>query len=453
MIAFVTLLLGLVVGREPVVLLVVDPAVASVEILLDGRAVGELSGKPWALSVDFGPELEPHELAAVAYDTGGRELDRVRQWVNVPRRLAEAGAVLEGGDRGRGVKARLTWASVVAAEPESIKVWFDGKAIAVDDPRHIPLPNHDPKKLHFLRAELDFADNVSSVLEFAFGGTYADQVAIDLTAVPIEIDPGVRTPTVEQLQGSFSEGRRPLKVVAIDEGPAEVLLVRDENVRGILSRIGRTSHRALRRRAVTGNVSRDPARQPLRFRMTLTGRHQLRFLWPFSRRGQLDFDLLSPSRPYSAADGGLYWLLTDVTAPSVTAPDLDAGRQRLADAVAVAGLLAAGRNRRRAVVLILGTDSEDASLFAPAAVRGFLGRLQAPLIVWSPGAGGDGEGTGVPPSSWGPVVDVSSLKKLERAVADLDRALGRQRIVWLDGVERPPDVGLDGARNGFRLLR
>ncbi len=445
MIAFATLLLGLVVGREPVELLVADPAVASVEILLDGRAVGALRGEPWSLNVDFGPELEPHELVAVAYDAAGLELGRARQWVNVPRRLAEAAVVLEGGERGHGVSARLTWASVVAAEPESIEVWFDGKTIAVDDPHHISLPHHDPRKLHFLRAELDFVDNVSSVIEFAFGGTYGEQVAIDLTAVPIEIDRGVRLPTVERLQGSFTENRRSLKVVAVEEGPAEVLLVRDENVRGILSRIGRTSDRARRRRAVTGNVSRDPAKRPLRLRMTLKGRHQLRFLWPFSRRGQLDFDLLSPSRPYSADDGGLYWLLTDVAAPSV-----DSGRQRLADAVAVAGLLAAGRNRRRAVVLILGSDTDDTSLFAPSAVRGFLGRLRVPLIVWSPGA--DTENAGAPPESWGPVVDVSSLKKLEGAVADLDRALGRQWIVWLDGVERPQDVELDGYREGFRLV-
>ncbi len=116
MIAFASLFLGLIVGPEPIEILVGDE-VAAVELRLDGRTVGELRGAPWRLVCDFGPQLRPHELLAVAYDLNRREIARARQWINLPRRPAEASVMLDGGADGRGLIARLSWESVVATEP------------------------------------------------------------------------------------------------------------------------------------------------------------------------------------------------------------------------------------------------------------------------------------------------------------------------------------------------
>ncbi len=441
MIAFASLFLGLIVGTEPVELLT-GATVAAVEIRIDGRTVGELRAEPWSLVCDFGTELRPLELVAVAYDPEGHELGRARQWVNLPRRPAEASLVLDGGGHGRGVSARLSWESVVGAVPAAVKLTFDGQPLEVEDPRRIALPDHDPEQLHFLRAELDFSRNVSTVLEIVFGGSYADQLSVELTAVPVDLARGGKLPALQDLRGEFTRVGRPLRVVAAEEGPAEVVVVRDEKVRRVLNRIGRTSDKALRRRARVG--LRGTAANSLRYRMSLPPDHQVRFLWPFperQERARIDFEVLSPSQAFTSRDGGLYWLLTEYSPPAGAAPE-----QRLADAVAVAGLLAAGRNRRRAVVLVTRGATADESTFTPEAVRAYLHRLRVPLFVWSPE-----EATAELAQRWGPVADVSSLPRLEQAVRELAHRLERQRIVWIDGVHPPGEITLTHRTDGIRL--
>ncbi|MEM7353700.1 MAG: hypothetical protein AAF657_23075 [Acidobacteriota bacterium] len=445
MIAFASLFLGLIVGPEPVELLV-DEAVARVEIRLDDRLVGELSGEPWSIVCDFGEALEPHELIAVAYDHGRRELGRARQWVNLPRSPAEASLMLEGGERGRGVTARLSWQSVVATEPVSIEVSFDGRPLTVKDPRRIPLPAHDPEQLHFFRAELDFSANVTTVLETVFGGSYGDRLNVQLTAVPLVLERGAELPDLSQLRGRLHTEGRALRVVAAEEGPAEIVVVRDEAIRPILDRIGRTSDKTLRQRARVGFKSQ--AARSLRFRMALPKDHLIRFVWPFSQRqpqARPAFDVLIPSQAFTAQDGGLYWLLTEFSPPAGVGPD-----PRLADAVAVAGLLAAGRNRRRAVVLVTGRAVDDTSLFRPEAVRHYLESLRVPLFVWSPEPETQ-PASRTRRSPWGPVTDISSLNKLEQAVRELVQRLDRHRIVWVEGVHAPAAVTLAGAEDGMRL--
>ena len=213
-------------------------------------------------------------------------------------------------------------------------------------------------------------------------------------------------------------------------------------MRKVLNRLGRTSDKTLRRHARVGLKS--TASKSLRFKMSLPKNHQVRFLSPFPERqeqARLDFDVLPPSRSFTSRDGGLYWLLTEYSPPAGVAPE-----QRLADAVAVAGLLAAGRNRRRAVVLVIGADAGDTSTFTARAVRRYLRRLKVPLFVWSPQGAAESL-----VERWGTVVDVSSMRKLEHAVKDLKRGLEQQRIVWLDGVHLPDDIVLSGDGHGMRL--
>ena len=445
MIAFASLFLGLVVGLEPVELLVSDN-VTAVEMRLDGVNVATLEREPWSHTFDFGSELRPHELMAIAYDSDRREVGRASQWINLPRPPAEASVVLAGGDKGRGVTAHLSWESVVAAEPAKVDVFFDGRQLSVRDPRRIRLPTHDPEQLHFLRAELDFSRNVTTVLEMVFGGSYADRLNVQLTALPIALSRGTELPPATELSGDFLAGERKLEVVAAERGPAEIVLVRDEGVRKVLNRIGRTNEKTLRRHARLG--LKGAAAKSLRFKMSSPKDHQIRFLWPFSERQKqerLNFEVLIPSQTFTARDGGFYWLLTEYSPPAEVVTD-----QRLTDAVAVAGLLAAGRNRRRAVVLVLGPDAEDVSSFRPQTVRHYLKQLRVPLFVWSPE-----EPSPQLSESWGSVVDISSLNKLEQAVKNLHRDLAQQRIVWIPGVYSPADISISanlGATGALRLV-
>jgi hypothetical protein len=423
-IAFATLLLGLIVGSQTVELVVGKP-VTSVEILLDGRRVGVLRGGNWSLPCDFGPDLEPHELVAIGFDSDHREVARARQWVNLPRGPAETSVAFEGGEDGKGVVARLSWESVVGAEPLSVRASFDGRPLEVSDPRRIRLPSFDPDQLHLFRAELDFSANVSSLVEAAFAGSFVDRVNSELTAVPVVLEKGAELPPLQRLQGRFWKDNRRLLVVGAEEGPAEVVFVRDEAARRALVGFLRLSEKELRRRARTGRFTERP--YPER-----------------QKRPGYDLEVFPPSAEFTGRDGGFYWLLSHVRQPPV-----DSDEPHFEDAVAAAGLLAAGRNRRRAVVLLLGSErpAADASRFGIGAVRAYLDDLGVPLLVWTtakdPAAVGD----------WGPAVEVSSLGKLERAVKTLYRTIGRQRIIWLDGTHLPQDLDLRSEGLRIELVR
>jgi hypothetical protein len=119
--------------------------------------------------------------------------------------------------------------------------------------------------------------------------------------------------------------------------------------------------------------------------------------------------------------------------------------------VAVAGLQAADENDRRAVVLVLGGESQDASRYDVATVRRYLAAIRVPLFVWSlygaktPAAvawsGGEGKAE-----------DVSSLSRLADAVDRLKGELADQRVVWLDGHHLPQSIALSPAATGLELV-
>ena len=115
MISFASLFVGLVFGIVNVQL-VAAAGVDRVDLFLDGSRVAELR-EPFRAPVDLGCDPAPHELVAVARDARGKEVGRVRQWVNRPRANAEAALVLEPGRGDRGRIARLTWRCLTAENP------------------------------------------------------------------------------------------------------------------------------------------------------------------------------------------------------------------------------------------------------------------------------------------------------------------------------------------------
>jgi hypothetical protein len=439
MIAFVSLFLGLVVGPQ-VIEVAVDPAVARVEVRLDDRPVGTLDGPPWKLIADFGPEPRPQELAAIAFDREGREAGVARQRLNLPRAPAEVGIVLEAGGEGGPRSVRLTWESTAGAKPQSIAVTFDGEPLPVRDPARIELPAHDPGRLHFLRAELDFSDTVASVAELAFGGTYADQVTTELTGVAVELAEGVHLPEAAGLAGWLTRRGAPLTVVAVEKGAADAVVVRDQGALAGLDRL--RQHLTVLLRARGPNPGAGHA---LRHGLALGPEQRLQLLWPFSiaRRGATGQFALFPSTPeFRPEDAGVYWLISRLRPP----PRLSRP-QKLAEAVAVAGLFAASRSQRRAVVLVLGPEPEDGGRFDPAMARRYLRALRVPLQVWVTDPRAVAAQAG-----WGEAILVSDPARLERAVLDLSQALDRQRILWVRGSHLPQEITLSPLASGIRLL-
>ncbi len=427
MIEFLTLFLGLATGVHPVAVAVTGP-VAAVELRLDGEVVATLAGPPWRTEVDFGP-LAPRELVAVALGRGGGELGRAVARVNSPTSPAEARLLLERDGSGRAVAARLTWRSAGGAAPVRFQATFDDQPLTVVDPARIPLPDHDPGRIHFLQVELEFPREVRAEAGVSFGGTFVDRVVTELTAVPVLAEGRRPLPAAEELRGWFVKGNEPLTAVAVDAGPAQVIFVEDLEAPGCVA-----------------PLFPSPNRWPEW--LALGPEHQARSLSPLSRpvaEGDgLSTHVFPQTGGYPSTTEGLYALLSGGLQLAT-----DARRQRLAEAVAVAGLEAAGSNRRRAVVLVLGPEPLDRSGMDPAAVRRYLEDLRVPLIVWQfLRRAGDR-----PAREWGEVQTIVSPGELRRALAHLRDTLDRQRIVWLDGSHLPHQVELSPRAGKVQLAR
>jgi hypothetical protein len=280
-------------------------------------------------------------------------------------------------------------------------------------------------------------------LAFGFGG----EVATELTALPVRLLGRTRLPpSPAALAGWFQEGGQALRPVAVEEGPAELIVVRAPGAPPLLAEIGRAGLRTRQVRSHTGGSLGLRAPQPqelaapdldlrqLRSALTLGPAARVRFLHPTAQRYSgtgLPAELFPSSQDWTPQDGGLYWLLAGVV-------DEAHGAARLADAVAVAGIQALTANHRRAVLLVLDGTTTDASRYDPATVRRYLAAIHVPLYVWS---------LGKPPypsavAAWGEVENTSILSRLHNAFERLAADLERQRIVWLDGRHLPQAITL-----------
>jgi len=453
MIVFVTLFLGLFLGTHPLELRV-DESVAAVELRMDGETVGRLEGPPWSGRLDFGQELVPHHLEALALDDDGRELSRTERWINLPRPPAEVSLFLEATGEGPR-RARIFWESVLGTRPLSLRMELDGQPLPEATLAGVELPALDEGTIHFLRAELEFPDNLTTSAELVFGGGFQDAVDTDLTAVPVHLDDDRRI-TAGDLTGRLRADGEPLPVVAVEEGGVDLVLVPDA---GAMSRLRNLaleweSTGSLRTAFRTSRESHD---EQVKRTLPLPREQRLRFLWPFPqiRRGMsgIPFNLFVSTPELTHDDGGLVWLISRTAPPGGLDRDT-----RLTTAVAVAGTIAASRNRRRGVVLLWTGGEGDRSRIPAQTVRRFLADLRVPFEVWSLGAASEVPGTSETAESpettgWGPAKDVSTLLELERAYKDLTRDLERQRIVWVSGTRLPQSVSVAPGSGRIELAR
>jgi hypothetical protein len=435
MIAFVTLLLGLISGTYPIEVTVSGP-VAAVEFTLDGADAGRVEHPPWIGRVDLGADLRPHELVARILDAQGHEISRATQWVNLPRPPAEVDVVLENDEKGAPRSAQLTWQSVSGVNPTSISLTLDGEPLTVNGSGKAALPPRDLSGLHVLSAELWFPPGMTARRDVAYGGQYGSEVSTELTAVPVRVRPGAALPPPAGLAGWLTLGGQPLTVAAVENGAGKVMLIRVPTARQILDKL------------LPG--PRQSTLPLLKGKMQLGPQDRVRFLslsgspYPGSKVPAELFDL---SRELTPEEGGLLWYL--VGFHLLKEP---AGERRVADAVAVAGLQAATDNDRRAVVLVLGRDEPDASRYAPAVVRRYLAAIHVPLFVWSL-YGADTPAAGAWAQGGEPVEDISSVPKLEAAVARLKGELEDQTIVWLDGRHLPQAISLGPQAKGVEIVQ
>ena len=445
MIEFATLFLGLILGPQHVRFFAHE-SVAAIEISLDHQVVGHLHHPPWQLAVDFGEELAPHVLEAVAFGASGTEIGRVDQWINTSTQQARVSILIDRSTEGQGMQARVAWESMTEhPEPESVDIELDGQPLEVVDTRRFDLPRVDLEQTHLLRVELRFSGNLEVGAEAVFGGPYTDRVATELTAIPVLLAGRRGLPPISEMRDWFSISGEPLEVRAVEKGRTDIIVVRD------LAAI-----ELFRQQAVARNIG-SPGRATrlpngawvslgieTRLEALLKEDHELRFVTPVARQVErmgYRYQLFPPSPWISRQDGNLLWLFASVL-PRTANPQ----HQRLADAVAVAGMEAAKSGQRRVVLLIVGPDPVDHSQLSPEATLEFLRRLRVPIVVWAPARRALKDG------AWGPTVQISSRQKLAWAYTSLSKQLERQRIVWLDGLHLPQSITLSPEAKGIRLV-
>jgi hypothetical protein len=263
-----------------------------------------------------------------------------------------------------------------------------------------------------------------------FGGPWGNEVSTELTAVPVRLRAGKKLPEAKDLQGWILAAGKAMPVAAIEHAPAQLLIVRDSAARNRLGRFGEA-------------ISRDrdfirPEVGGLGFEMTLGRDDQIRFVWPTARQASgsgLNSELFDASGDFTAKDGGVLWLLQKIRPRRIKSEE----NQRLADAVAVAGLQALVGNRSRAVLLVLSQEAEDRSRYPADAVSHYLESIRVPLAVWSLGE--------LKPATagWPGAQDISSRSKLEGAFERLRDDLAGQRILWIEGSHLPASLSLSPA--------
>jgi len=414
-IVFLTVFLGLTMGRQPVGMTVTGP-VARVEITLDGTRVATLTRAPWTANVDFGSRLLPPRLIARALDENGDELARVEQRVNVPHTPSEAALVLESRS------ARLVWQSLDTEKPKDVQWTLDGARLNATSLR-ASLPQLDLEKPHVLRAVATSASGHVADAELVFGGGLTGVASAALTAVPLRVERDADVNDTISVRGA------PAEIVAVERLPADIIFVRDPSLGDLAFRIDVESR--VHRRSGFDRLVTPATAAPA------TRREGARFIWPVATRtrGTAAADLFPSSRTFMVADApAIRSVLANVSAPA-------ADTLRFADAVAVAALQAAGSRRPRAVVLIIGAQHRDASRLTPRQTKEYLASIGVPLFVWT--------ASGAAPADWGEARRIDGSDRLRDAAADLLEEVHRQRIVWITGDAMLDEISVSG---GARAL-
>lgn len=405
---FTTLFLALVVGTQTVKV-EIEGEPERVLFMVDGVEKAADEAPPWRARVDFGDTLAPHVLDAVAFDDEGNEVGRSTQWVNLPRAEAVVEITLIRSDDGAPTGARLVAASSAGGRPESSILMLDGKSLDAGPEGEYALPPLDLAALHFLSASAVFPNGEWGRRDITIGGGYGGEFTTRLTAVPVV---SKRRPDRADMAAVIRvDGSEP-RIEAVEKDGHKVFVVADGDLKYLLPTIQPSANY---RRHLSKIIPENP--DP---KLDLT--FVVRPVPERSGRGRRATDAFSYTNPMMITPAApLDWHLTCLDIASH-----DPSTQRLADAVAVAGVRAAATQCPRVVVLLLAEDSTDVSHFTPGEVRRFLDTLHVPLVVLRWGAI-------VEHDPWGNVINLGDRRNLRMPMAEVNRVLSGQWVVWIEG--------------------
>jgi hypothetical protein len=179
-------------------------------------------------------------------------------------------------------------------------------------------------------------------------------VGLVLGIVDVELEKGADLPSADALAGWLEADGNLLEAVAVEAPGADVVFVAEGSVREVLQRAYE--------RPGPSRARISPGRTP--FPHGAPGEDlRLLFLWPVARVSPREGSVVNlyPTTPWFRRERVS---VDRIAGFRLEWPAFEHEVQRIADAVAVAGLAAARGGRRRAVFLILGPGARDGSRLA-----------------------------------------------------------------------------------------
>jgi hypothetical protein len=395
---------GVVVGILPLVVeLGVPPKPAS--LLLDGKTACSLTAEAPGCSVDFGAQPRIHLLELVRRDASGRVVERSTRWVNRPGAdQAEVQTQTACPPGAATCTVLIGWAHPERMNPSRIRAALDGKPVSLPKDRTLAVPARALRGT-LLTVELAFPDDRRATYAGAVGGRTHGDESVDLAPMLHEgtcdaerlgevvrryeaakvglraVEPGdpgdwqltfVAEPSVlETLRVWFEEKKAPLI------GPKRILV--PDSIAGAFGGAGNVV-------ALTGVVAGGALQE---------------------------FDLLQAGSPNLWVERLAAALRGAVKSGA-----------RTADAAAATGFHAGAAPRKRAVVLLLGNVSMDASVLPAAGVRRYLGEVRVPFEAWNL--------TPIDRPDWPGARRVATPADLYDSLVALRRRISCQSIAWVE---------------------
>jgi hypothetical protein len=366
--------------------------------------------------------------------------------VNLPRPTIESTIALERDEEGLPYAARLITGSAKDLDRISTEVTYDGGPFEPTDTDHFTLPPYDPNEVHFLSARVEYTGGVVSHTEVGFGGLWAGETSADLTAVPLLRPKRGKSLDARALEGCLLVDGREAIVVAVEKPPAGLVIVRDLTAVEVL--------RSVQRRRLAVDAYTDA---PMGLSPEQQIKDTLESMWnPRPSHPKLRQMSTSPrARGSKYGPVGLFPLTSpallsrDTIMLLLSSPEVvltTRASQKVADAIAVAGLFAASTAAPRAVLLVLGSDPDHGSRDQPDTARRYLESINVPLFVWRTSANERS-------AEWGESTEVTKAAVANKEMRRLLDHLERQVVVWLDGAHLPNQIELKPGVEGFKIAR
>lgn len=386
------------------------------ELYLDGMKICTVAASESGCRVDFGEAPHVHLLELIRRRPTGAVAENHLRWVNRPGQEAELVIKLSDSAPDGVCSGHLVWFHPKKFDPTQIVVTENGNVLRLlDDRSTFQFPCNQSDSDRIITASAVFPDG-SRAERVSITSIFGGESQVTMTAVALSLKDTRRKKENVTEPPMLGDG-----VDLANRAGAEVVFVLDPKAdyRSLLNSPGA--------RVRIGNAWRKAE-------SSLFNLSKLWFVLPDARLRRVGgFAWLpEPVHRLRGPSGKEGWLRT-FFAVSATPTE---GDLRLADAVAVSGLVAASGPQKRAVVLVLGDrQQDDENLFSPAQAREYLSEIGVPLFVLRTGKDRD--------DGWPEGTRITTMYALANALEEIRRQVLSQYVFWFPGERAVASIAAD----------